>query len=112
MSVAHHIALALVALFLLWTNDRDAEPAADFTSGTPAVFDPWAAHEDIFEVDIVQRTCALEVVLLVGALEDRRAFAVLGDTREQLDVAPNGVLLACTAAPQTSDSSQVGPGRH
>jgi len=97
MRVESLIALALVLLFLLYTCDRNAEPATDITGATPAVFDPWAAEMDILEFDIAQRTCALEVVMRPFALQvpDVSGRAV-DDTMDSRDVDPDGTVLACT----------------
>lgn len=68
MRVESGVTLFFIALFFLLTYACDPEPAANVLGATPAVFDPWTAPVDLFEFDIVQRTCALEVVMRPIAL--------------------------------------------
>lgn len=85
------IALSLVALFLVFSYEQDTTceindgPAQD---GIP----------DIRDFDIVQRTCALEVVLVLRELEGRRA-AERDTAPIPLESQPSGILLACVPSP-------------
>jgi hypothetical protein len=79
------------------THLYDAELTCDIANGTPAAFDPWAAEMDVFEFDIVQRTCALEVVMRPVALRVPDMFVrSMDDTMEPGDADPDGTILACT----------------
>lgn len=97
MRVESGVTLFFIALFFLLTYACDPEPAANVLGATPAVFDPWTAPVDLFEFDIVQRTCALEVVMRPIALRVPDVFhRTVHDTTEPRDADPGEATLACT----------------
>lgn len=85
------IALSPVALFLVFSYQQDA--ARDFDDGPAPDGIP-----DIRYFDVVQRTCALEVVLVVRSMEGRRTEE-RDTTPVPLVARPSGNLLACVPAP-------------
>ena len=81
------IALSLVSLFLLFSYEPDT--TRDFNDG-PASDD----IPDVRDFDIMHRTCALEVVLVVRSMVGQRVKE--RDTMPVPLVArPSGTLLAC-----------------
>ncbi|MBK8498379.1 MAG: hypothetical protein IPL52_06065 [Flavobacteriales bacterium] len=87
------IALSLVALFLVFSYEQDI--TRDVNDG-PAP----DANPDLRDFDIVQHTCALEVVLVLRGIEDHRMIDRLRDTAPiPLDEQPGGTMLACMPPP-------------
>ncbi len=86
----HKTLLVALVLFVLLvnTNNRSSTSFTDTARG----------NEDRTEHDIIQRTCALEVVLTVRGVNVPEAFAahVMPLPR---GVAPEMTLLACTPVP-------------
>lgn len=87
------VALALVALFLLCSHHRRGVVAAD-------AMHPDGSETNVPGFDIVQRTCALEVVL---AMRDIDAWRAIDSSPEvmpmHLDSQPGQTMLACLPAP-------------
>ena len=89
MRVQRLVALVLVVFFFLCTYDRDGPVAA----GTALLA---RGNEDDIEYDIIQRTCALEVVLVVRDRDDLRAHDGIHDNAPMhLNAEPAGIMLAC-----------------
>jgi hypothetical protein len=97
MRVHHFIALAPFVLFFICTYDHGVEVASD-----PPVEDPAGANgssmaAEMLEFDIVQWTCALEVMARPTALQVPEVLNLTADdTQEPRDVDPGGTKLACT----------------
>lgn len=85
-------ALILIAPLCSCTQPHNADLVSDIASGTPEVFDPWA-EVNIFSFDIVQRTCALEVVMRPVALQVPDVF---DRTAAPWDMDAHVTKLACT----------------
>lgn len=85
------IALSLVALFLVFSYEQDI--TRDFNDGPAPEGIP-----DLRDFDIVQRTCALEVVLVLRELEEQRA-AERDTAPIPLETQPSGTMLACVPTP-------------
>lgn len=100
MRIKPLIALVLAALFFLCTYDQEAK------------VDQWpvSAEKEIGELDIVQRTCALEVVVSLIAYGDVGAFGTdLNDTMKGWEMDPSETMITCTPPPtSTEDTSRVG----
>lgn len=91
------IATILAGLFLVCSYEDDAVLSFDGTRSTDA---------DALGVDIVQRTCALEVVL---AVHDIAGLLPVDHDRDTspipLEARPGGTMLACTPAPTGQHAS-------
>lgn len=66
MRIEHALILALIGLFLILTCQPVLQSSVDL--GLPA-----PGRTDLMECDITQRTCALEVVLVLRDVDLRRA---------------------------------------
>ncbi|MBK9175147.1 MAG: hypothetical protein IPM46_02185 [Flavobacteriales bacterium] len=87
------VVLVLVALFLLCSFHRDAALAFDDQRTADA-------DVDLLEFDLVQRTCALEVVLAVRDPDALHAIEPsLEPTPIHWDAQPGSSTLACLPAP-------------
>ncbi len=96
MRVHHFIALAPFALFFICTYDHGVEVASALPAKDPAGVDVSSTAADMLEFDIVQWTCALEVVARPTALQVPDVFDhTADDTVEPRDVDASGATLAC-----------------
>lgn len=106
MRVERLIALLLLVPFCSRTQAQDAQMPDDIARRTVEIFDPWAEDPawagqvpNIFEFNIVQRTCALEVVLRARGLEGRDPFKVPEKSTERIDASRGASMFACTGPP-------------
>lgn len=110
MRVESLLLLMLIAGVFACTYDPQAEPAWGTATDQATHMEESAtiADLDIYHADIVQRTCALEVVLRPIAREDL-AFGDINVPLAPLNTGPIGTMLACIAAPSAvGDTANVG----
>jgi hypothetical protein len=95
---AHHlIVLSLGALLFICMYDRDVEVATHLPTHVPASLSVSPTATDMLDFDIVQWTCALEVVVRPTALDVPDVFDLTADdTLEPRDGDVGGPALACT----------------
>jgi hypothetical protein len=89
LHVERLIARVLIVLFFICTYDHNSPVVAS----TELLA---RGNEDVLEYDIIQRTCALEVVLVVRDREDLRSAARLHDADPvPVELRSSGTMLAC-----------------
>ena len=94
------VASVLVALLFAWTVDHGAQPSV-----TALPEDPWptVSDEEMVTTDIVQHTCALDVILKTFALDGAGAPIHCAEpSLDQFVPEPEAPMLACKQAPAAS----------
>ncbi|MFZ1692214.1 MAG: hypothetical protein WAT74_03365 [Flavobacteriales bacterium] len=94
MRITHCTTLAIALPFFLGVQ-MEAEPACDPTPEVVATFNPEDSEMDLRAFDIVQRTCALEVVMRPIALLVPEALERMTHEQPLRDSQPIGSLAVC-----------------
>jgi hypothetical protein len=111
MRIDHRIALVLMIPLMACGHGNEVDVMHPVATSVPpysaAVYENGpASYMDHWEVDLVQRTCALYVAVRSGSLESPVAFGrAFEDDMVRWNKCPSGTMVACATVSTTDDDN-------